>query len=145
MRTAALDHVPLSKRAHDFGLRVFFDVVHFPRGEKFAIGQRLEAVVIAADASEAFDVRIPRGEFVVGDRPLAEAVACGAFKIKTAPALRLSGPDQGLAADLVAADPVVGFFLFVGVFGVFDEKMRRRLVEGVAFFRDGIGRDDVAG
>ena len=145
MRTAALDHVPVGKRAHDFGLRVFFDVVHFPGGEKFAVGQRLEAVVIATNAGEAFDVRIPRGEFVVGDRPLAEAIARGAFKIEPAPTLRLPRPDQGLAADLVTANPVVGFFLFVGVFGVFDEKMRRRLIEGVAFFGDGIRGDDVAG
>ena len=142
---AALDHVATGEGAHDFTLRVFLDVVHFPCGEKFAVGQGLEAVVVAADAGEALDVGIPRREFVVSDRPLTKAVAGRSFEIKAAPALRLAGPDEGFAADLVAANPVEGPVLHVGMLVVFDEEVRGGFVKGVAFFRDGIRGDDGAG
>ena len=144
MSATALNHVAAGKGGHDFALRVFLDVVHLPRGEKFAVGQSLEAVVVAADAGEPLDVGIPRREFVVSDRPLAEAVAGRALEIKAAPALRLAGPDEGFAADLIAANPVEGPVLHVGVLVVFDEEVRGGFVEGVAFFRDGIRGGDGA-
>ncbi len=120
-------------------LKVFFDAGELEGWQEFAIGQRGEVFNAAGDACEFLDVRIPGGELLVGERPLdRETVAGGAVEIVLAPALRPPGPHEGFAAGLVAADPLEGLFLDVGVLLVFDEKVIGIFVEGVGAVGDGV-------
>jgi len=61
---------------------------------------------------------------MVSDRPVdGKAIARRGLKIKAAPALGFPAPHKGFATDLVAPDPVEGFFLNIRVFLILNEKM----------------------
>ena len=83
-----------------------------------------EAVFIAADANEFFDMRIPGGYIGVADGPVdGEAVAEWGIEFEIAETLGLAVPEEATAADLVAADPVEWFLLYIGMLGIFDEEV----------------------
>jgi hypothetical protein len=98
-----------------------------------------DIVPVARDAGEAFHVTVPGGQVRVADGPVdGEPVAGRGLELVVAPPLRLPGPDEGFAAHLVAANPVEGLFLHVGVFLVLHEKVFGGLLEGVAATHHGI-------
>jgi hypothetical protein len=78
----------------------------------------------AADAHEAFHIIVPRGKVFIADRPIyGDPFFCVGFEIEVTEPVALSSPGEGSAADLVAADPVIGFFLNIGVFPVVYKKL----------------------
>ncbi len=67
---------------------------------------------------------------------------CGAFEFVFAPALSLAGPEEGFAADLVAADPVEGFLLDIRVEFIRDKEVLRRFTISVTAGYDGVVIED---
>src|SRR5256885_16712147 len=79
---------------------------------------------VSADADEFLDVRVPRGDIVVGDRPVHPvSQLLGRDELVLAPALTRAAPDDGLAAHLITTDPIERPLLDVGMVAVFDEEM----------------------
>lgn len=135
---AADDHGAIGIFLHDLPADVFFDAIHFPGRKEFAVGELREVVLVAADAGELLDMAVPGGEVVVADGPgNGEPVAGGAFEFKGAPALGLAGPKEGFAADLVAADPIERFLLYVGVRLIFYEEVLGGFAIGITAIDDG--------
>jgi hypothetical protein len=98
--------------------------VEIERWEKLAVGHRLEMIGVAANADELLDVGVPRCDVVVGDRPVHSiAEFLGSDELVRAPALAGTTPDDRLAADLVAPNPVEGLRLDVGMVAVPDEEV----------------------
>ena len=123
MRPPALHDVAIAVvRAHRVA-QVLLDAVEVERRQVLAVGHRLDPVAVAAHADEALDVRVPRRDVVVADRPVDPvAVALRRGELVVAPALAGAAPDERLAADLVAADPVERLLLHVRVVASFTKK-----------------------
>ena len=131
MSTPALDDMTIRIFVHDATPDLRLHTIHFPGRKEFAIGQGFQTVVITAYPGKSLYMTVPGSQIIVTDRPFVNAVACRAFKFKTAPSLRLPGPQQAFATDLIPTDPVKRFFLDVGMLFVFDKKMLRRVVESI--------------
>jgi len=92
---ASDDNRPVGVSGVDAVADMRFDTIHFPGWQEFAVGQVDEAVLIAADADEPFDMAIPGRQVIVTDGPgWGDAVAGGAFEFVGTPALSLAGPEQ---------------------------------------------------
>src|SRR5689334_16136720 len=103
---------------------MFLGAVEVERRQKLAVGHRLEVVGVAADSDELLDVGVPRRDIVVSDRPVhSVAELLRSDELVLAPALARTAPDDRLAADLIAADPVERLGLHVWVITVLDEEM----------------------
>jgi hypothetical protein len=90
---AADDDGPLRVARYDLFADMLFYAIELPGRQELAIGKIGHAVFVAADASEAFYVAVPRGEVFIPDGPgNGEAVAGGAVEFIRTPALCLSGP-----------------------------------------------------
>src|ERR1700675_2733959 len=112
-------------RTH-FVAELFLDAVEIEWRQILSVGHCLEPIAITAHSDELLDVRVPRRDVVVADRPVdAVALSLGRGEFVLAPPLAGASPDYRLAADLVATDPVEGLFLHVGVITVLDEEMSR--------------------
>jgi hypothetical protein len=141
MGEAPVHHVAVTVARMDAVAEMLFDAGHFERRLEFAVGHRFQAIARAGHADEALDVGIPRGDVVVADRPVdAIALPFGRGEFVLAPALAAAPPDQRPAADLIAAEPVEGPFLHVGVFVVLDEEVRVVLAGDLAHERVGFGQ-----
>ena len=133
---AALDHESVGIVFAYLLFQVFFYAVEFEGREIVAVGHGFEAVVVATDAGEAFDVRVPWRDVGVADGPFdAVSVACGCGEVVGAPSWAGPAPDEGFAAYLVTADPVKWFFLDIGMIFVFYKKV------GGVFSEAGCGGD----
>src|SRR3954471_18185364 len=120
--------------------------VKIERRQKLSIRHRFEMVGVAAYANEFLDVRVPGSDVVVGDRPVhavAELLRCD--ELVLAPALAGAGPDDRLAPDLVAANPVERFRLDVWVVAVLDEEMHGVLAVTRRFADQRILLEDLTG
>src|SRR3954469_7906232 len=104
------------------------DAVEVERREILAIRHPLESIPIAAHTDELLDVRVPGRDVVVADRPVHPvAELLRRDELVLAPPLARSAPDERLAADLIAADPVERRLLHVRVVAILDEEVRRVL------------------
>src|SRR5690606_8454518 len=73
---------------------------------------------------------IPGCDIIVPDRPVdAVAHLCRCYESVVAPALTRPAPDNGLASNLVAADPIKRLILGIGMVVVFNKEMRGILAE----------------
>src|SRR6202000_923937 len=116
-----------------------FGTVHFPGWKEFSIGELDETIFVAADTGELFDMAVPGGEIVVADGPGGcDAVAGWAFEFELAPALGLAGPEGTFATYLVTADPVEGFFLYIGVRFIGNEEVFGGFAVGVTTAEYGV-------
>src|SRR6266550_1766156 len=92
--------------------------------QELSVGHRLQVIGIAADADELLDVRVPRRDVVVADRPIHPVPELlRSHELVFAPALTGASPDDRLAADLITADPVERLLLDVRVVAVLDEEV----------------------
>src|SRR5713101_3380468 len=97
-------------------LEVQFNAGHFHRRKKFSIRKLRQAFGLAADASELFDVVVPGSDVRVANGPIdGDSLFQIGFKIEIAPAITLAAPEDGLSADLAAANPGKMFSGFEGV------------------------------
>jgi hypothetical protein len=126
----------------DRSTKVLFDASEFHRRKKFSVGELRQTFGLAADAGELLDVVIPRGEISVTDGPVdGYSVFQIGFEIEIAPAIALTSPHEGLAADLAAANPgeVFARFAGVGVIDIVDKKLMGEFIAGVvALALDGL-------
>ena len=124
MSPSAAHHVAIAVVSADLVAHVLLDAVEVERRQEFAVGHRLDSVAGAAHADEALDVRVPRSDVLVADRP-ADPVAMTLRRreLVVAPALAGAAPHDRLAAHLVAADPVERLLLHVGMLGVLHEEV----------------------
>src|SRR5208282_1405518 len=116
------------------GADVLLDARHFHRREEFSVGQLRQALSLAADASELFDVVVPRGDVRIADRPIyGDSFFQIGFKIEIAPAVALAAPGKGLSANLPAANPgkVFAFLAGIRIVHVADEKFVGIFIAGV--------------
>src|SRR5690349_887310 len=87
-------------------LEISLDASEFHGRKEFAVGELRQAFRLAADAGKLFDVVIPGSHVDIADGPIhGDAVAQVGFEIKIAPAIALTPPGDGLAANLAAANP----------------------------------------
>src|SRR5262245_15318945 len=90
---SAVHHVTIAVVRADPVAHVLFDAVEVERREEFPVGHRLDSVAGAADADEALDVRVPRRDVLVADRPADPvAVALRRRELVMAPALAGAAP-----------------------------------------------------
>lgn len=144
MSAAADDYRSVRIVFHDLVRDMSFGAVHFPGWKEFTVGELDESIFVAADAGEFLDIAIPGGEVVIADGPgRGDAVTRRAFEFEWAPALRLPGPEEAFAADLVAPDPVEWFLLDVGMCLIGYEEMFGGFAIGVAAAEDGVVVEDV--
>src|SRR6185437_7240696 len=130
VRAPAYDNVAVVVMLHDPLLHYFFHGIHLPGRQKIAVGQSFQAIVIAADACKTLYISIPRRHIVVPDGPVYRiTIPRGPLKIKFAPALRLPGPKQRLAAHLVTAYPIKRFLLYIRVLFILYKKVLRAFVK----------------
>ena len=119
---------------------VFFHAGLLVWGQKLAVGQLGQTILVAGDARKQLYITVPRGQFRVGDRPLyRKSIAGWAVKIVLRPALRPPRPHERFSAHLITPNPVEGLFLDVGMLSIFDKKVSRTLSERVTTTGDGIG------
>src|SRR6476469_2010959 len=124
---------------------MFLGAVEVERRQKLAVGHCLEMVGVAANSDELLDVGVPRRDIVVGDRPVHPvAELLRRDELVLAPALARTAPDDRLAADLVAADPVERFGLHVGVIAVLDEEVHGVFAVARGLADERIFLDDLA-
>ena len=124
MSPSAAHHVTIAVVRADLVAHVLLDAVEVERRQEFPVGHRLDSVAGPAHADEALDVRVPRSDVLVADRP-ADPVAMTLRRreLVVAPALAGAAPHDRLAAHLVAADPVERLLLHVGMLGVLHEEV----------------------
>src|SRR5580704_4436651 len=80
--------------------------VHFHRRQKMAVRQLRQTFRLPADPGEIFDVAVPRLHVGITNRPIdRNSLFEVGFEIEVAPAVTLTPPRNGLAADLSPADP----------------------------------------
>src|SRR5262245_26160075 len=121
---ASAHHVAVAVVHADLVAHVLLDAVEVERRKIFPVGHRLDAVARPAHADESLDVRVPRSDVLVADRPADPiAVAFRRRELVMAPTLAGAAPHERLAAHLVAADPVERLLLHVGMFGILHEEM----------------------
>ena len=138
---AADRHVAARKIVFDCRLHVFLDDIHFHRLHEFAIGQLWQAFGLSTDACKFFNIGIPGCNILVANRPVdAVPVFLVRFEIEIAPAITLAAPQQGTAAQDVAAYPVERFFLVlhIRVETIVVPELAVVLVEPTEFALDGI-------
>src|SRR5258708_2163159 len=124
MRTTGDDHLPLFIMFPYFLLNMFFHTIQFPGRQELTIGQVINPIFISADAGKLLYMTVPGGQLLITDRPFhGKSIPAGGLKFIPAPALRLPGPEQGLAAYLVAPYPIIGFLLYIGVLFIFYKEM----------------------
>jgi hypothetical protein len=88
-----------------------------------------EAFFFSADAGEVFDVIIPGGDILIAYGPVdCNAVFGVSLEVQVAESITLPSPGKRPASDLVAADPIEGIILYVGIFTIVDEKLFRKAV-----------------
>src|SRR3569833_357247 len=139
MCPAGLHHKAVLIMPVYFTLDLLFNGTHFKRRKVFAIGQRLQAVPVSANAREFLDVAVPRRNVLIADRPVDSIPeTLGSRKFEIAPALAGPPPHDRLTANLVAADPVERLFLYVGMLLVFYKKVLCVLAEGITLTDDGV-------
>src|SRR5690606_11649172 len=101
-----------------------FNTVQFEWGQEFPIRHCLDAVPVATDSYEFFNMGVPWGNFVIVYGPLwAITVFFWGLEFIIAPTLARPSPGQGFSAHLVSPDPIKGFFLYIGVVIVLYKKM----------------------
>src|SRR2546427_8117340 len=130
---------PTLFRSLDSLLHEPLGAVHFPRREELAVRQMREAERLAAHPDEPLDVRVPRRQLVVADRPIHPvAVAPVCLEIEVAPAPAQPTPDEAAPAQLVAADPAKRLVIRgdVGVLPIVHEEVSGRLAERVVLALD---------
>src|SRR3954467_341440 len=122
---------------------MFLRAVEVERRQEFSIRHRLQMIGVAANADEFLDVRVPRSDIVVGDRPVhAIAELFGRHELVLTPALAGAAPDYRLAPNLKAADPVERLLLDVRMVAILDEEVHgvlavaRRLADQRIFLED---------
>src|SRR3954462_7512886 len=124
---------------------MFLRAVEVERRQEFSIRHRLQMIGVAANADEFLDVRVPRSDIVVSDRPVhAVAQLFRRDEFVLAPALAGATPDYRLPANLVAADPVERFLLDVWVVAVLDEEVHGVLAVTSRFADQRIFLEDLA-
>ena len=105
--TAGDDPAPTVELAAEAARDQIFAAVQRHGGLKLPVRQLREPVARAGDAGMPLDVVVPRRELRVANGPIdRDAVAHVAFEIEIAPAITLPSPQQGAAADVIAAIPV---------------------------------------
>lgn len=103
------------------------------RGLENPVRQDVEAFQRTADAGEFLDVIVPRSEIGVFDRPRdRDAFLRVRLHVDRREPVALLAPHQRAAARVVAAYPVEGFLLDVGMILVIDEKPAVRRSDRVA-------------
>ena len=126
VRPSSLNDVTIAVMCVELVAHLLLRAVEVEWREELAVRHRLEVVRVPADADEFLDVRVPRRDVVVGDRPVHPvALTFGRGELVFAPALAGAPPDQRLAADLISADPVERFLLDVRMVCILYEKMGR--------------------
>src|SRR5690606_10038777 len=96
---------------------MFLHGIHLECADHFAIRHIVYAVLCSRYTDKFFNVRIPRCNILVAYGPVytvIEALRTGKFIIT--PPLRLPGPQQGLAPDLVPSYPLKRFLLYIVLF-----------------------------
>src|SRR6185437_6947004 len=91
---------------------------------ELAVGKMGQALGFAADAGEFFDVIVPGGYILIAYGP----IDCDTFfgvglEIEITEAIALPAPGERAAADLVAAYPIEGIILYIGMFPVVDVEL----------------------
>src|SRR5690606_33948069 len=90
--------------------------IHRKRRQKFAVGKLGQSVFVSGNSGKLFYVAVPGREVPVTDGPVdGKTVAGRSFKVEVTPPLRMTRPEDGLAAHLVPTHPVERFFLNVRV------------------------------
>ena len=129
-------HALSAERLEDFRTRVLFDAGHRHRRKKVAVGKLLQPFVRAGDADEPLDVRVPRCDVFVTNRPVvAVAVLRVRLEVEVAPAIDLTSPRDRTPTHLASAEPSerrVGGRR-VGVLRVIHKKLMAHFVARVAF------------
>src|SRR6266550_567803 len=98
--------------------------VEIERRQKLAVGHCFEMIGVPAHADELLDVRVPRRDVVVGDRPVHPVTELfRSDELVLAPPLAGATPDDRLSADLVAANPVEWLLLDVRMVAILDEEV----------------------
>ena len=141
-------HPGVAEVARDRLLHRVLDAGHLHGRQQDAVRQLGEPLRLAADADELLDVRVPRGEVRVADRPVdPDPVARVGLEIEIAEAIRLPRPHDRAPADLSPPDPQEGLLVGrrVRVLDVVDEELPAHLVAGVALALHGLlGRERLA-
>src|SRR4051812_5082059 len=97
--------------------------IHIKGRQELSVGHGFNTILIAAHTNKFFYMRVPGRYIIIANRPgNAIAKTLGIGKLIFAPALAGPPPGKRFAAYLVAPDPVEGFFLYIGMVFIFDEK-----------------------
>src|SRR2546421_2126452 len=116
-RGAAFVHARQDRGApdgHDAIVEVFGDCVahilldarHFHGRQKLAVGKLRQTFSLTADASELFDVVVPRRDVRVANGPIdSDALFQVGLEVQIAPAIALAPPKKRFTADLTPANP----------------------------------------
>ena len=115
--TATLHQVPLGT-VHflELLLVIPLDATQFKTWLHHLVGKDIQAISTSSKAHKGLHIGIPGLHVFVPNRPIhCIAIASRSLKIKVRPALRPSGPKQGLASDVVASKPAERLLLDVGL------------------------------
>src|SRR5882757_2535638 len=107
---------------------------HLHGRQELAVGQLRPALRSARDPDELLHMRIPGRNVLVADRPVITVTVLGIrLEIQVAPAIDLSAPGNGPAADLAPAKPTERRAISMGVriLDIANEEYVSDLIAGV--------------
>src|SRR5690606_18109811 len=111
------------------GGQIFLYDIHGNWRQEVAIRQYIQAIPIAANTGPLFDIRVPRGNILVPDRPVyRNTLSEIGLKVEVAMSVALAAPGERTAAYLIPAIPVESLYLDVRTFLLVDPKVEVLLV-----------------
>ena len=116
---------------------VLLRTVELHRRQKLSVRKLRQVLSLAADASELFNVVVPRCDLVVADRPVdADTFLHVRFEVQITPPIGLPRPHDRAPTHVAAANPMkrLVFVESVGVLVIVHEELARPFVTGIAVF-----------